>query len=625
MSLSGVSKAALIIGVLTLVGATAPATGSLPLREKQRIHAAAAQWWAAEHAQPPVRSLAPTREVPTVGLVENFKVLDHVWLGGPIEDADVDFFDHRKRGQYAYVGKRCEGRGVQIVNVTRPRRAKISATARLNRDSLAYEDLVVRRIGRRVVLAVGIHDCTFRGRGGLALFDVTRPQRPQRLAFLKVRGFLGVHELDLVVRPRGRALALLAAPFAEFQGVGGDIRIVNVTRPRRPRTLSTWGVVRDSSLPIPGLTREITDSQHGLGYSPEIVGHSVRAADKGMTAYASYWDAGVLKLDISKPSRPRLMGRTTFDVSDEGNAHTMTPFEAGGRRYILQNDEEYSPLSNIVITSSATGGQRHPGIEFEELPTTLTESGAVSGDVHDAGDGCQASDFEGASEKVALFDVWSRFARHRPCGLAGQARRAHAAGAKAVLGNFRGRYRPNIFFFNVSRVADQLTGMPVVIVSDIDGVADAIRADEARASVRLTPQTPSWGYLRVFSEASGDDADGDGVLEYDQVGSFADLPHVVDQYPAPRHGIWTIHNTEVLGDRAYSSWYAHGIVALDMTDPRSPTKVGQFVPPTDDERFIGPAQLWGVAIDRSRGLLYASDMQTGLWVIRPVGPAAPSN
>ena len=193
-----------------------------------------------------------------------------------------------------------------------------------------------------------------------------------------------------------------------------------------------------------------------------------------------------------------------------------------------------------------------------------------------------------------------------------------------MLGNFRGQARPFQFFFNLPRRPDQLAGMPGVVVADIDGVADAIRAEPGPATVTLTPQTPSWGYLRVFSEASGRDADGDGVVEFDQVGTFSDLRHVVGKYPPPRNGTWTIHNTEVLGDRAYSSWYTHGIVALDMRDPTAPTKVGQFVPPTDDERFRGPAEVWGVAVDRDRGLVYASDMQTGLWVIKPTGPAAPS-
>ena len=624
----------MMLGLLTLVASSSAgaASGRMPPKGPETAPTQATQRWAAERLLGAPSSAGSASEVPTVGVAENFKIRDHVWLGGRIADADLDFFDHGGRGRFVYVGKRGEGRGVQIVDVTRPQRSRLVATARLARRKLAYEDVAVARIGRRVVLAAGIQDWSFSGRGGLALFDVTRPSRPRKLSFLRVPGFLGVHELDLVVRAGGQALALLAVPFAEGFRVsgeddkGGDIRVVRVTRPRRPRTLSTWGIVGDSAVPIPGLEGEITRLSQGLGYDPSLFGHSVRAADRGRTAYASYWDGGVLKLDIRRPSEPRLVGRTTFDVADEGNAHSMTPFEAGGRRYILQNDEDYETLSTVIVQSSATGAKRHPGIEFQGLPTTLTETGPVSGEVHDAGDGCEEGDFEGASGKVALFDVSPDFhsGRRPPCRFSRRARLAHAAGAKAVLGNFRGQARPFQFFFNLPRRPDQLAGMPGVVVADIDGVADAIRAEPGPATVTLTPQTPSWGYLRVFSEASGRDADGDGVVEFDQVGTFSDLRHVVGKYPPPRNGTWTIHNTEVLGDRAYSSWYTHGIVALDMRDPTAPTKVGQFVPPTDDERFRGPAEVWGVAVDRDRGLVYASDMQTGLWVIKPTGPAAPS-
>jgi hypothetical protein len=92
-------------------------------------------------------------------------------------------------------------------------------------------------------------------------------------------------------------------------------------------------------------------------------------------------------------------------------------------------------------------------------------------------------------------------------------------------------------------------------------------------------------------------------------------------------GTWTIHNTEVLQDHAYSSWYSHGIVALDLANPAAPQLVGQFVPPTND-RFAGalghgPAEVWGVAIDPDTGIVYASDMRTGLWIVEPTGPAAP--
>jgi hypothetical protein len=81
-------------------------------------------------------------------------------------------------------------------------------------------------------------------------------------------------------------------------------------------------------------------------------------------------------------------------------------------------------------------------------------------------------------------------------------------------------------------------------------------------------------------------------------------------------------------DRAYSSWYSNGIVAIDVSDPTQPQRVGQFVPDTSRRHAnslgVGPAEVWGVAIDPETRIVYASDMRTGLWIVQPTGPAAPS-
>jgi hypothetical protein len=74
---------------------------------------------------------------------------------------------------------------------------------------------------------------------------------------------------------------------------------------------------------------------------------------------------------------------------------------------------------------------------------------------------------------------------------------------------------------------------------------------------------------------------------------------------------------ETMGARAYSSWYAHGLVALDISDPTASALVGTFTP-----RLDGPARMWGVA-DPARSLVFGSDFETRLWIVRPTVPAAP--
>jgi hypothetical protein len=578
---------------------------------------------------------------PSALVADNFDVLGHVNLGGGSPNGDIFFFDHGGDvGKFAYVGtwsSPCSGHGIKIVDVNDPGHPKLVARAG-GRTGISNEDVVVTEIGGMDVLGIGVQLCKPQGgSGGLQLFDVTDPTEPQALSFLSVPGG-GVHELDMVTRSDGTSLALLAVPFTEFDDTyfgtdsGGEFRIVDITDPAAPVEVADWGAIADSALRNFGGGQEVSSSFQGLGYFAAHYAHSVRAEDGGMTAYVSYWDSGVLKFDISDPSSPALLGRTQFGVRDDGDAHSMTPYDVGGTRYILQNDEDFSSLSPAVVTSSATGATEYSGIEEPWAPTLLSELGTVGGTIHDANDGCEASDFTGAAGDIALADTYDPFyvgiipGWTRLCTIGSQVLRAADAGADGVLFNLISPDDAWTFFEGSAKAVQQAAGgMAIVQVSDIDGLADAIRATAGPDTVTLDPSPPSWGFIRVFSESSSSDVNGDGTPEFAQVGSFDDLDHTSGELFTPP-GSWSVHNTEVNGDHAYSAWYSHGIVALDLTNPAAPTMVGQFVPPTSD-RFAGslghgPAEVWGVAIDPETGIVYASDMRTGLWIVEPTGPAA---
>jgi hypothetical protein len=223
---------------------------------------------------------------------------------------------------------------------------------------------------------------------------------------------------------------------------------------------------------------------------------------------------------------------------------------------------------------------------------------------------------------LGLVDGWEI-----PCRIGRQVNLASDAGVAAFLSNLVGPDSAWPFPFSTPERAGDL---PAVQVSDEDGMAVAVRAalGAGAVTVTLTPTPPSFGFLRVFQESAGSDVDGDGVVEFAQVGTFADLPHVTGDL-APPPGDFGIHNTEVLGDVAYSSWYSHGIVALDLSDPTSPALVGQFVPRASgaragtfgDEHF---PMVWGVVVDPATGIVYASDMRSGLWIVQPEGDAVPA-
>lgn len=88
----------------------------------------------------------------------------------------------------------------------------------------------------------------------------------------------------------------------------------------------------------------------------------------------------------------------------------------------------------------------------------------------------------------------------------------------------------------------------------------------------------------------------------------------------------SVHDPKLLGDRAFFSWYSQGAVVADLTNPRRPRKVAQFVPPPAvdaDGRICGRPGArctftWGVF--PTRNYVLASDMVGGLWVFRVATP-----
>lgn len=576
-------------------------------------------------------------------VADHFRVLGHLALASDEVNADVGFFNFGGDvGKYAFVGSwggRCAGTGVKIIDVNDPTSPALVSIAGSHAGE-SHEDMDLVRMGDRVVMAIGVQPCGDVGRAGIDLFDITDPSAPWRVAFFATPG--GVHELDLVKRSHGRVLALLAVPFVEFGNTyfgaddGGEFRIVDITRPEQPWAVADWGIIADSNVPIVGGTGEVSSSFQGIGTFAAYFDHSVRGADGGRTAYVSYWDGGVLQFDISDPADPRLQARTTFPLPADGDAHSMTPMMVDGHRYILQNDEDGDALSSPTLMSSATGDMRFLGMEEPWAPTLLTRTGPISARVFDAGEGCTAADFDGASGKIALADSIDPFYvgiidgfGPVPCSIGRQTVLAAKAGAVAFVSNLVSPDDAYPYFEgNFDNVQLRAEGMPVVQIADIDGEASSIRAtlDRGPVTVDLSPSRPTHGFLRVFREDVGRDADGDGVVELRQIGKFDRLPYVAGTIDVPP-GSWEIHNTEVLGRRAFSSWYSNGIVALGVGDPRHPRLVGQFVPPASGrfQDIFGPPfpLVWGVAVDPRTGIVYASDMRSGLWIVKPTGAAAP--
>jgi hypothetical protein len=122
-----------------------------------------------------------------------------------------------------------------------------------------------------------------------------------------------------------------------------------------------------------------------------------------------------------------------------------------------------------------------------------------------------------------------------------------------------------------------------------------------------------WGYLRVY--------DYSNRAAPVQIGEYRTPNSLGGQ---PGSGDYTIHNPMIMGTDVYISWYSDGVRVVDASDPTNPEEVAYFVPPAG-QNPVKPSQrgvlsqtpqVWGVFVDEATGLVYASDMNTGLWILR---------
>ena len=507
--------------------------------------------------------------------------LAHTTLGDAGFHADV--WGHK---DFAYVGTwgsraACPASGVKVVDLSDPTQPRwVSTVAAI--PGTSQEDIVVRSVSTAAftgdLLAVGIQSCQRGGAAGLALFDVTDPRNPVELGFYE-SGAGGVHELDLV-QQGDRVLALLAVPDAEaISGRIGDFRIVDVSNPRRPVQLAHWGAQAGLGIDLRG----------GIGCSHRIYDHSARASADGRRAYLSYWDAGVIVLDISEPTAPRVIGQFTYPPDEEGSTHSVAEFADG--RYLLVADEDFfrSPYSLRLQVQTADGPRQVHGCEAT-FSRELDSTGVIEGSLVDGGRACPGNSLPAdvRGQVVLVADGG--------CSVLEKATRVATAGGRAMIIGVQGE--------PVALGGGGRAAIPVIAVAE----ADAAALRQAAPAPITLPGDRRWPGLRIWD--IGDLANPRQVATYHSPGSL--------QFPPPSSGYYSVHNAEVVGDLAFISWFADGVRVLDISDPADPREVAGYVPPpaANPQSVIMPdaTLVWGVYV--LGDLVLISDINSGLHILR---------
>ncbi len=250
-------------------------------------------------------------------------------------------------GNFAYVGGFGAGETVKVVDISDPTNPVL--VNQLPTVAGSPQDVKVAKINTRFfhgdLLVVGNDGGVPPTFGGIQIWDVTDPSNPVVLSEPRIGP---VHNLFLYQKGN-RAFVLLAVPFAEvfsgpdpFSPAFGDFVVVEVTDPTNPVVIADWGAGKDGGFPF-GFPGECDVCRGGF---PAVFLHDVWANQQRTVAYLSYWDLGLILLDISDPANPTFVGRGIAPApmfgNDDGDLHNAVPAQGGN--LVVTGDEDFNPL-----------------------------------------------------------------------------------------------------------------------------------------------------------------------------------------------------------------------------------------------------------------------------------------
>ena len=377
------------------------------------------------------------------------------------------------------------------------------------------------------------------------------------------------------------------ASWGTFTEVGAfcpalGVRAIDLSDPADPEIVGTFA---DGSDP------ELADS-----WTEKVVVQRVRGRDLAAVSFQACAPDGFRGFgvyDVTDPSDPTELSRVELIADHHRGSHEIWLEKRGNRAYV------YTAVINKELHTSPDG----------ETP------GSPDFQIFDVSDPT-------SPQKVGEWGAWSELGikPDEPDDVGARSRFVHS-----VIGSVAGRpdraylsyWDLGTVILDVSDPSDpQLLGIAEVDEQDQGSAHSAWLARGGNILIETDEvfdphpdREQAWGYPTFYDIRDPSDPTELGTFE---------MPSTRQVDPAPGPGFWTVHDPKVRGNTAYLSWYAEGVVVLDISDPASPTKLAQFVPePAADPNgvfFPGEefANVWGT--DLHRGTVLASDINSGLWI-----------
>ena len=454
---------------------------------------------------------------------------------------------------------------------------------------------------------------------GIILYDVSEPLSPRQLA---PEFSLDVEVHNTFIYQQGERAYVLVVQ----DEVRQDFLIVDVTDPSNPVKISARGwqdwfgpdaqlALGQAAIPfVHDVWAQAYPSNHRV---PQYAGRTI--------AYLSYWDAGLVLLDITDPASPVFLGDSDYLDPDpvsgeapEGNAHVAVPTADGN--LVFLGDEDFSPSLSIftVDTGDFAGDYRAAEGSFTR-PIGELDGQILTGQTVYVGRACNPEEVPVPPRLAGTEAKFIALIERGICSFDQKISNVASAGYDGAI------------IFNTIEDADQVIVMagdpekgtiPALFVSRFTGFAILGISPVSPANTLLpAPGTPGqhvtaqvrfdgWGYGRVL-----DVSDPANIVE---LGQFATANVTAQPIPPGDH---TMHNVIVDERRAYISWYADGIRVVDFTNPGKPREIARFV----DE--VNGSNMWGVYLFKhanGKKYILGSDRNTGLWILEaPRYPALP--
>ncbi len=569
----------------------------------------------------------------------------------------------------------CPAVTIKLVDASRPRSPVVVGTIPVP-AGIAAHGVSARRVSTPAfkgdLLAVALQMCSAAGSTmdrGVAYYDITNPAKPSLLGRYLAdadivhsdsipacgpppgrsgdRCASSQHSVSLIQRKDGRVFSLSLEPGASASKLpSGDLRVVDVTDPRRPR--------QTGAFPAPGVPIFSTN-----GCRPFSAGHGAGFSHDGTRGLLAYYDGGLFVVDVPASGKPSQLGQFKYptDRSFEGSAAYVASATVNGRDLALISEADFiAPTTTLDVSGPPSLAGAKFGCEAiftlydpqKKAQLYHQKNMAITAPLTYVGRACSVStapDMHAdmmmahdsiavpadpylgeATDRIVLIDRSKQSTQPNlpaggsGCSVAERVRRAQEQGARGVVILQTSEVSPQAFSPDGDPAGIHI---PVMMIDKKDGDAlrsalcpsvvrsSCVNAATVTASMRDAPG--QWGALRIVDVT--DPATPRELAAFRTSRS--------NMFPPPDFAVFSPQRAVVSGSVAIVPWNSDGARAIDLGG-ENPREIGSFVPPdVQDPTGVLPAKAYvvGTALisvksgATTKRYVAVSDVNSGLYIL----------